>query len=71
MSSVYSEKGKRTSQGTIDQLALFQSHKCYEASPLEQISGVMKEKKVTGNSQWGFTTAKWCLANSVIFCDKM
>ena len=34
MSHLYSEKGKRTSQGTIDQLASFQSQEGHEASPL-------------------------------------
>lgn len=38
---------------------------------LECISGHMKEEKVTGNCQCGFTRSKSCLNNLIAFLDKM
>ena len=29
------------------------------------------QEKVIGHSQYDFTTGKWCLADLVVFCDKM
>jgi len=37
----------------------------------ESISKCMKDKKIIGKSQHGFTTGKPCLTNSFTFNDKM
>lgn len=38
---------------------------------LEVTSRHMKNKKVFGNSQLGFTKAKLCLNNLTVFCDQL
>lgn len=38
---------------------------------LEVISSHMKDKKVTGSSQYGFTNGRLCLMNLIAFSEEM
>ena len=64
MSLQSSKKGKEEDPGSYRPVNItFSSGKMSEQSFLEAISKHVKDKKMTGSSQYGFTKGKSCLTN--------
>ena len=66
------KKGKKDNPGNYRLVSLTSvSGKVMEQLILETISTHVKDKKVTGSSQHGFTKGKSCLPNLITFYDEI
>jgi len=64
--------GRRTQRTNCRPVSLtLIPEKVVEQLILETISRHMKDKKVIGSSQQGFTKEKLCLTNLTTFCDEI